>query len=112
MVNDEVYVKLLPDAIRCNSPTMAGRRCRRPSCSGAGRLGGIRQTERAARTKTVRRHQADLERSEAQLELISRYTRSNGITEGFHTKIEVLQRQSCGFRNFQNYRLRVKVMCS
>jgi len=41
-----------------------------------------------------------------------RYTRSNGITEGFHTKIEVLQRQSYGFRNFQNYRLRVKVMCS
>jgi transposase len=41
-----------------------------------------------------------------------RYTRNNGITEGFHTKIEVLQRQSYGFRNFQNYRLRVKVMCS
>ena len=41
-----------------------------------------------------------------------RYTRNNGITEGLHTKIEVLQRQSYGFRNFQNYRLRVKVMCS
>jgi len=35
----------------------------------------------------------------------------NGITEGFHTKIEVLQRQAYGFRNFQNYRLRVRVMC-
>ena len=41
-----------------------------------------------------------------------RYTRNNGITEGFHTKMEVLQRQAYGFRNFQNYRLRVKVMCS
>jgi transposase len=41
-----------------------------------------------------------------------RFTRNNGITEGFHTKMEVLQRQSYGFRNFQNYRLRVKVMCS
>jgi transposase len=41
-----------------------------------------------------------------------RYTRNNGITEGFHTKMEVLQRQSYGFRNFQSYRLRVKVMCS
>lgn len=41
-----------------------------------------------------------------------RFTRNNGITEGFHTKIEVLQRQSYGFRNFNNYRLRVKVMCS
>lgn len=41
-----------------------------------------------------------------------RFTKNNGITEGFHTKIEVLQRQAYGFRNFQNYRLRVKVMCS
>jgi transposase len=41
-----------------------------------------------------------------------RFTRNNGITEGFHTKMEVLQRQAFGFRNFQNYRLRVKVMCS
>ena len=41
-----------------------------------------------------------------------RFTRNNGITEGFHTKMEVLQRQAYGFRNFQNYRLRVQVMCS
>ena|SRR5579884_225532 len=40
-----------------------------------------------------------------------RFTRNNGITEGFHTKMEVLQRQAYGFRNFQNYRLRVKLMC-
>jgi transposase len=41
-----------------------------------------------------------------------RFTRNNGITEGFHTKMEVLQRQAYGFRNFRNYRLRVRVMCS
>jgi len=41
-----------------------------------------------------------------------RFTRNNGIIEGSHTKMEVLQRQAYGFRNFQNYRLRVKVMCS
>jgi len=41
-----------------------------------------------------------------------RFTRNNGITEGFHTKMEVLQRQAYGFRNFHNYRLRVRVMCS
>ena len=40
-----------------------------------------------------------------------RFTRNNGITEGFHTKMEVLQRQAYGFRNFQNYRMRVRVMC-
>jgi len=41
-----------------------------------------------------------------------RFSRNNGITEGFHTKMEVLQRQAYGFRNFNNYRLRVKVLCS
>ena len=41
-----------------------------------------------------------------------RFTKNNGITEGFHTKMEVLQRQAYGFRNFNNYRLRVKIMCS
>ncbi len=37
--------------------------------------------------------------------------RNNAITEGFHTKMETLQRQAYRFRNFQNYRLRVKVLC-
>ncbi len=41
-----------------------------------------------------------------------RFTRDNGITEGFHTKMEVLRCQAYGFRNFSNYRLRVKVLCS
>ncbi len=41
-----------------------------------------------------------------------RFTRNNGITEGFHTKMEVLQRQAYGFRNFNSYSLRVKMMCS
>lgn len=37
------------------------------------------------------------------------FTRNNGITEGFHTKMEVLQRQAYGVRNFDNYRLRVRL---
>jgi transposase len=41
-----------------------------------------------------------------------RFTKNNGITEGFHTKMEMLQRQAFGFRNFSSYRLRVKMMCS
>jgi len=40
-----------------------------------------------------------------------RFTRNNGITEGFHNKMETISRQAYGFRNFQNYRLRVKVLC-
>jgi transposase len=48
----------------------------------------------------------------AEIATMWRFTRNNGITEGFHTKMEVLQRQAYGFRNFNNYRLRVRVMCS
>jgi hypothetical protein len=36
---------------------------------------------------------------------------SNGITEGFHRKMKLIQRRAYGFRNFQNYRLRVIVLC-
>jgi transposase len=32
-----------------------------------------------------------------------RFTRNNGITEGFHNKMELINRQAYGFRNFQNY---------
>jgi transposase len=40
-----------------------------------------------------------------------RFTRNNGITEGFHNKMEMISRQAFGFRNFENYRLRVRVLC-
>lgn len=40
-----------------------------------------------------------------------RYTRNNGITEGFHRKMKLIQRRAYGFRNFENYRLRVRVLC-
>ena len=40
-----------------------------------------------------------------------RYYRSNGIVEGFHRKMKLIQRRAYGFRNFENYRLRVRVMC-
>ncbi|MDE1892680.1 MAG: transposase, partial [Betaproteobacteria bacterium] len=36
---------------------------------------------------------------------------SNGITEGFHRKMKLIQRRAYGFRNFENYRVRVKVLC-
>ncbi len=43
---------------------------------------------------------------------MGRFTRNNAITEGFHTKMEVLERQTYGLRNFQDDRLRIKVLCS
>ena len=40
-----------------------------------------------------------------------RFTKSNGITEGFHNKMEMISRRAYGFRNFENYRLRVLAHC-
>ncbi|XOV85473.1 MAG: transposase [bacterium] len=40
-----------------------------------------------------------------------RFRKSNGITEGFHTKMEMMTRRAYGFRNFENYRLRVLTHC-
>jgi transposase len=40
-----------------------------------------------------------------------RFSKSNGITEGFHNKMETISRRAYGFRNFENYRLRVRTLC-
>ena len=40
-----------------------------------------------------------------------RFSKNNGITEGFHTKMEMMTRRAYGFRNFDNYRLRVLTHC-
>lgn len=41
-----------------------------------------------------------------------RFRKSNGITEGFHRKMKLIQRRAYGFRNFENYKIRVKVLCA
>jgi len=41
-----------------------------------------------------------------------RFSKTNSITEGFHNKMEMITRRAYGFRNFQNYRLRIKATCS
>ncbi|HCX3394755.1 TPA: transposase [Legionella pneumophila] len=30
---------------------------------------------------------------------------------GFHRKMKLIQRRAYGFRNFENYRVRVRVLC-
>jgi len=40
-----------------------------------------------------------------------RFSKNNGITEGFHRKMKLIQRRAYGFRNFNNYRLRVIAHC-
>ena len=39
-----------------------------------------------------------------------RFTKNNGITEEFHNKMEMISRRANGFRNFENYRLRVRAL--
>jgi transposase len=41
-----------------------------------------------------------------------RFSKNNGITEGFHNKMEMINRRAFGFKNFDNYRLRVRACCS
>jgi transposase len=40
-----------------------------------------------------------------------RFTKNNGITEGFHRKMKLIQRRAYGFSSFKNYRLRVIAQC-
>ncbi len=40
-----------------------------------------------------------------------RFSRNNGITEGFHRKMKLIQRRAYGLRSFPNYRLRVIAQC-
>ena len=39
------------------------------------------------------------------------FVRNNGIIGGFHRKMKLIQRRAYGFRNFENYRLRVIAQC-
>jgi hypothetical protein len=47
----------------------------------------------------------------AEIAAMRRFTKSNGLTEGFHRKMKRIQRRGYGFRNFQNYRLSVIAEC-
>jgi transposase len=52
-----------------------------------------------------------LESWAAEIARMWRFTKTNSITEGLHNKMEMLSRRAFGFRNFENYRLRVRVHC-
>ena len=40
------------------------------------------------------------------------FIKNNGILEGFHCKMKLIQRRAYGYRNFENYRLRVLIQCN
>jgi transposase len=41
-----------------------------------------------------------------------RFTLNCGVAEGFHNKVGCIIRKAYGFRNLENYRMHVKVLCS
>nr|WP_269845181.1 transposase [Coraliomargarita sinensis] len=43
--------------------------------------------------------------------LMWRFSKNNAVTEGFHRKMKLIQRRAYGFKNFDNYRLRVIAQC-
>ena len=43
--------------------------------------------------------------------IMRRFAKNNGITEGFHRKMKLIQRMAYGYKNFENYRLRILVQC-
>jgi transposase len=52
-----------------------------------------------------------LENWKEEIARMFRFSKTNGITEGLHNKMEMLSRRAFGFRNFENYRLRVRIVC-
>ena len=52
-----------------------------------------------------------LESWEEEIARMWRYAKNNAITEGLYRKMKLIQRRAYGFKNFENYRLRVKVSC-
>ncbi len=48
----------------------------------------------------------------AEIATMWRFTHSNGTTEGSHNKMESISSQAYGFRNLENYRQRVQMLCA
>ena len=60
----------------------------------------------------LRRLGKTLEAWQEEIVRMWRFTKNNGITEGFHRKMKLIQRRAYGFRNFYNYRMRVRMLCA
>ena len=76
------------------------------------RLGHIIEDLKASRFNPMLTLAKTFESWQEQILRMLRFSRSNGITEGFHTKMEKISRIAYGFRNFNNYRERVLLQCA
>lgn len=99
------YMHELGDLLRIKERNARG--CRKYVASLLEKIAQLRASPFAALNalgKTLHTWQEEVAR-------MFRYSKNNGITEGFHRKIKLIQRRAYGFRNFENYRLRVRVLC-
>lgn len=74
-------------------------------------LDAIRQLE-ASPFEDCRKLARTMESWQVEIGRMWRFSRSNGITEGFHRSMKLIQRRAFGFRNFENYRRRVRALCA
>ena len=74
-------------------------------------LDAIRQLE-ASPFEDCRKLARTMESWQVEIGRMWRFSRSNGITEGFHRAMKLIQRRDFGFRNFENYRRRVRALCA
>lgn len=74
-------------------------------------LGRIRQLK-ASPFESLKTLGSTLESWDKEIVRMWGFLKTNGITEGFHNKMELISRRAYGSRNFKNYRLRVKALCS
>jgi transposase len=73
-------------------------------------IGHIRQL-RESGLEAARTLAKSLEDWSEEIARMWRFSRNNGVTEGFHRKMKLIQRRAYGFRSFANYRLRVIAQC-
>ena len=69
------------------------------------------ETLKASGLKPIVSLAKTLERWDEAIVCMWRFSKSNGITEGFHRKMKLIQRRAYGFKSFENYRLRVIAEC-
>jgi len=87
--------------------TQTARQCRRL----APQLLRIMEELKSSRFRAMKTLAQTLRSWQEEIACMWRFSKNNGITEGFHRKMKLIQRRAYGFRNFNNYRLRVIAEC-
>lgn len=106
------FIKLLYDKMRAicdlfNKKTQTKRACRTHARTLVHHIEDLRSVD-LDKLHTLAN---TLEDWSEQIACMWRYRKNNSITEGFHRKMKLIQRRAYGFRNFNNYRLRVIAQC-